>query len=171
MNDLSEDRIRLQKYLSECGVASRRKSEELISQGIVKVNGAVAEIGDTVDPRRDIVTLRGKKVENRTVPKYIMLHKPRGFVTTMSDELGRKCVASLVEDVGERVYPIGRLDKNSEGLLLLTNDGEIAFQSGASATITGNMLTTVACATIRSDKQMLENLGRDVTPDYLKAEE
>ena len=126
MNDLSEDRIRLQKYLSECGVASRRKSEELISQGVVKVNGAVAEIGDTVDPRRDIVTLRGKKVENRTVPKYIMLHKPRGFVTTMSDELGRKCVASLVEDVGERVYPIGRLDKNSEGLLLLTNDGEFA---------------------------------------------
>lgn len=126
MNDLSEDRIRLQKYLSECGVASRRKSEELISQGVVKVNGAVAEIGDTVDPRRDIVTLRGKKVENRTVSKYIMLHKPRGFVTTMSDELGRKCVASLVEDVGERVYPIGRLDKNSEGLLLLTNDGEFA---------------------------------------------
>lgn len=123
---MSEDRIRLQKYLSECGVASRRKSEELISQGVVKVNGAVAEIGDTVDPRRDIVTLRGKKVENRTVPKYIMLHKPRGFVTTMSDELGRKCVASLVEDVGERVYPIGRLDKNSEGLLLLTNDGEFA---------------------------------------------
>ena len=126
MNDLSEDRIRLQKYLSECGVASRRKSEELISQGSVKVNGAVAEIGDTVDPRRDIVILRGKKVENITVPKYIMLHKPRGFVTTMSDELGRKCVASLVEDVGERVYPIGRLDKNSEGLLLLTNDGEFA---------------------------------------------
>ena len=112
--------------MSECGVASRRKSEELIAKGAVKVNGAVAKIGDTVDPKRDIITLNGKKIENKTVAKYIMLHKPRGFVTTMSDELGRRCVASLVEDVGERVYPIGRLDRNSEGLLLLTNDGEFA---------------------------------------------
>ena len=126
MNNLSDDRIRLQKYMSECGVASRRKSEELIAKGAVKVNGAVAKIGDTVDPKRDIITLNGKKIENKTVAKYIMLHKPRGFVTTMSDELGRRCVASLVEDVGERVYPIGRLDRNSEGLLLLTNDGEFA---------------------------------------------
>ena len=123
---MSDDRIRLQKYMSECGVASRRKSEELIAKGAVKVNGAVAKIGDTVDPKRDIITLNGKKIENKTVAKYIMLHKPRGFVTTMSDELGRRCVASLVEDVGERVYPIGRLDRNSEGLLLLTNDGEFA---------------------------------------------
>lgn len=126
MNHLSDDRIRLQKYLSECGVASRRKSEELISKGSVKVNGIVAKIGDTVDPKHDVVMLNGKKIENKTVAKYIMLHKPRGFVTTMSDELGRRCVASLVEDVGERVYPIGRLDRNSEGLLLLTNDGEFA---------------------------------------------
>lgn len=126
MNHLSDDRIRLQKYLSECGVASRRKSEELISKGSIKVNGVVARIGDSVDPKHDIVTFNGKKVENKTVPKYIMLHKPRGFVTTMSDELGRRCVASLVDDVGERVYPIGRLDRNSEGLLLLTNDGEFA---------------------------------------------
>ena len=126
MNHLSDDRIRLQKYMSECGVASRRKSEELIAKGAVKVNGTVAKIGDSVDPKRDIITLNGKKIENKTVAKYIMLHKPRGFVTTMSDELGRRCVASLVEDVGERVYPIGRLDRNSEGLLLLTNDGEFA---------------------------------------------
>ena len=126
MNHLSDDRIRLQKYMSECGVASRRKSEEIIAKGAVKVNGTVAKIGDSVDPKRDIITLNGKKIENKTVAKYIMLHKPRGFVTTMSDELGRRCVASLVEDVGERVYPIGRLDRNSEGLLLLTNDGEFA---------------------------------------------
>lgn len=112
--------------MSECGVASRRKSEELIAKGAVKVNGVVAKIGDSVDPKRDIITLNSKKIENKTVAKYIMLHKPRGFVTTMSDELGRRCVASLVEDVGERVYPIGRLDRNSEGLLLLTNDGEFA---------------------------------------------
>ena len=120
------NKVRLQKYLSECGVASRRKSEEFIAQGLVKVNGNVAKVGDSVDPRNDYVTLNGKKVEHTAELKYIMLHKPRGFVTTMSDELGRRCVASLVEDVGERVYPIGRLDRNSEGLLLLTNDGNFA---------------------------------------------
>lgn len=126
VNSLPNNKIRLQKYLSECGVASRRKSEEIIAKGLVKVNGYVAKVGDSVDLYKDIVTLNGKKVEHTAELKYIMLHKPRGFVTTMSDELGRRCVASLVEDVGERVYPIGRLDKNSEGLLLLTNDGNFA---------------------------------------------
>lgn len=126
VNFLPDNKVRLQKYLSECGVASRRKSEELISQGLVKVNGVVAKVGDSINPKKDTVTFRGKRVENRSQLRYIMLHKPRGFVTTMSDELGRKCVASLVEDVGERVYPIGRLDRNSEGMLLLTNDGDFA---------------------------------------------
>ena len=123
---MPENKVRLQKYLSECGVASRRKSEEFISQGLVKVNRVVAKVGDSINPKKDTVTFRGKKVENRSQLRYIMLHKPRGFVTTMNDELGRKCVASLIEDVGERVYPIGRLDRNSEGMLLLTNDGEFA---------------------------------------------
>ena len=117
---------RLQKFLSECSVASRRKSEELIREGKVRVNGKIAQIGDKVDPKKDTVTVSGKKVVAVKQKYYIMLNKPRGYVTTMSDELGRKCVAELVADVGAQVYPVGRLDKDSEGLLLLTNDGEFA---------------------------------------------
>ena len=118
--------VRLQKFLSECSVASRRKSEELINSGKVKVNGKIAVVGDKIDPKKDTVTVCGKKVVAVKQKYYIMLNKPRGYVTTMSDELGRKCVAELVEDVGATVYPVGRLDRDSEGLLLLTNDGEFA---------------------------------------------
>lgn len=123
---MTDDKIRLQKFLAECGVASRRKSEELIESGKVKVNGTVAHIGDKVSPKKDIVLVSGKKVRKESSKYYIMLHKPRGFITTMSDEMDRKCVAQLIKDVGARVYPIGRLDKDSEGLLLFTNDGEFA---------------------------------------------
>ncbi len=118
--------MRLQKYLSECGVASRRKSEEMIESGIVKVNGKVASIGDKVDPKHDTVTVRGKKVLKQKNNVYIMLNKPRGFITTMNDEMDRKCVAMLVENAPARVYPVGRLDRESEGMLLFTNDGEFA---------------------------------------------
>ncbi len=123
---MKNNKIRLQKHLSECGVASRRKSEELIMMGKVKVNGHVAHIGDSVDPKRDKVTVRGKAVVPTTEKVYIMLHKPRGFVTTMSDEKDRKCVADLVKGLPVKVFPVGRLDKNSEGLLFMTNDGEFA---------------------------------------------
>lgn len=118
--------VRIQKYLSECGFCSRRKAEELIRNGKVSVNGRAATLGDKIDPKKDLVTVSGQRVRNESTHRYILLHKPRGFVTTMDDELGRKCVAALVADVGQRVYPIGRLDKNSEGLLLLTNDGAFA---------------------------------------------
>ncbi len=118
--------MRLQKFLSECGVASRRKSEELISMGKVKVNGRVAQIGDKINPKKDTVTVSGKKVVGTKNKYYIMLHKPRGFVTTLSDEMDRRCVADLVKDIPERIYPVGRLDKDSEGLLLMTNDGDFA---------------------------------------------
>lgn len=123
---MADNRVRLQKYLSECGVASRRKAEEMIAAGKVRVNGKPAEIGDKIDPLRDTVEVGGKKIKKGKGNTYIMLHKPRGFITTMSDEMGRKCVAQLVENVGKRVYPVGRLDRDSEGLLLLTDDGEFA---------------------------------------------
>ena len=123
---MTDANIRLQKFLSESGVASRRKAEELIIEKKVKVNGKIAGIGDKVNPKKDIVTVSGKRIVRKKKKYYIMLHKPRGFITTMSDEMDRKCVASLVKDVGERVYPVGRLDKDSEGLLLFTNDGEFA---------------------------------------------
>lgn len=123
---MSDNQIRLQKFLSECGVASRRKSEELIAQGKVRVNNKPASIGDKIDPKRDSVTVNGKKIVKNKSHTYIMLHKPRGFITTLSDEMGRKCVAQLIENVDTRVYPVGRLDRDSEGLLLLTDDGEFA---------------------------------------------
>ena len=114
--------------LADCGVASRRKSEELIAAGKVKVNGRVAAIGDKVDPVNDKVYVSGRRVTGTARPelRYLMLNKPRGVLTTMSDEKGRRCVADLIKDIPERVYPIGRLDRDSEGMLLLTNDGEFA---------------------------------------------
>ena len=118
--------VRLQKFLAESGVASRRKSEELIDQGKVKVNGRVAMIGDKIDPKKDTVTVNGKKIVKTKTFTYVVLHKPRGFITTMSDEKDRKCVAELIKDVDGRVYPVGRLDKDSEGMLLFTNDGAFA---------------------------------------------
>ncbi|MBO5936572.1 MAG: rRNA pseudouridine synthase [Clostridia bacterium] len=118
--------VRLQKFLAESGVASRRKSEELIDQGKVKVNGRVAMIGDKIDPKKDTVTVNGKKIVKTKTFTYVVLHKPRGFITTMNDEMDRKCVAELIKDVPGRVYPVGRLDRDSEGMLLFTNDGAFA---------------------------------------------
>ena len=120
------EKIRLQKFLAEAGVASRRKAEELIAAGKVRVNGAVAELGAKVDPVHDTVTVGAKKIRRGTKFVYYMLNKPRGYVTTMSDEKDRKCVAEFFQNENVRVYPVGRLDRDSEGLLLFTNDGEFA---------------------------------------------
>ena len=122
---MANNEVRLQKFMAEQGVASRRKSEELILAGKVKVNGHVAQIGMKINPRKDLVTVGKQKLTNVKNRKmvYIMLNKPRGYVTTVSDELGRKTVMDLLPDFGVRIYPVGRLDKESEGLLLLTNDG------------------------------------------------
>ena len=119
-------RERIQKILSARGVASRRKAEEMIVAGRVAVNGAICRLGDLADPETDEILVDGQRLPEEGGRVYILLHKPRGFVTTLSDEKGRKNAAQLVADCGERVYPIGRLDMDSEGLLLFTNDGEFA---------------------------------------------
>lgn len=123
---MKDEKIRLQKFLSVCGVASRRKAEEMIAAGRVKVNGRVALVGDKVDIKRDKVTVGSKRVTPQNEKVYIMLNKPRGYVTTLKDEYDRKCVSDLVKDVGVKVFPVGRLDRDSEGLLFMTNDGAFA---------------------------------------------
>ncbi len=116
---------RLQKILSARGVVSRRGAEEMIKAGRITVNGTLAALGDTADQELDEIMVDGRALPSQSAPVYIMLHKPRGYVTTLSDDRGRKTVADLV-DCGTRVYPVGRLDYDSEGLLLLTNDGAFA---------------------------------------------
>lgn len=122
-----EEQVRLAKYFTDCNVLSRRAAEEEIRKGRVKVNGIVAEIGQKITPGVDVVEFGGKKImpQKSTAKVYLMLHKPRGFVTTMSDEKGRPTVADLTRIAGARVYPVGRLDMDSSGLLIMTNDGEL----------------------------------------------
>ena len=118
---------RLQKILSGAGICSRRAAETYITQGRVKVNGITAVLGDSADVELDEILVDGRVLrKNGPRPVYIMLNKPRGYVTTLSDEAGRKTVADLLGAVPERVYPVGRLDMHSEGLLILTNDGDLA---------------------------------------------
>lgn len=119
--------VRLQKFLAECGVASRRQSEVMISEGRVRVNGAVAGVGDKVDPGKDAVTVDGSPigVDNKV---YLVLNKPRGVITSATDPQGRRTVLDCVTGVDARVFPVGRLDRDVEGVLLLTNDGELAYR-------------------------------------------
>ena len=121
------EKIRIQKMIADSGFCSRRKAEELISKGRVKLNGHPVKLGDKCS-FKDLITVDGERLN---MPRkknfiYIMMNKPRGYVTSVSDELDRRCVMDLLDDVEERVYPVGRLDRNSEGLLLFTNDGEFA---------------------------------------------
>ncbi|MBP3242321.1 MAG: rRNA pseudouridine synthase [Ruminococcus sp.] len=121
------EKIRIQKMIADSGYCSRRKAEELISQGRVKLNGRPVKLGDKCGSH-DLITIDGERLyaPRKKNLVYLMLNKPRGYVTTVSDELDRRCVMDLLTDVEERVYPVGRLDRNSEGLLLFTNDGEFA---------------------------------------------
>lgn len=117
---------RLQKYIARCGISSRRKAEDLILNGCVKVNGVVVtELGTKINPEKDVVLVDNKKISEAEGFIYIKLYKPEGYVTTVKDQFGRKTVIDLV-DISERIYPIGRLDYNTSGLLLLTNDGDLA---------------------------------------------
>ena len=131
-NKLIMEKIRLAKYFTDCGIMSRRAAEIEIQKGFVKVNGIVAELGEKIDPEHDVVEYKGRRIKPQTLDKVcIMLNKPRGFVTTTSDEKGRSNVTELCQIKGTngkplRLYPIGRLDMDSDGLLLLTNDGELA---------------------------------------------
>lgn len=117
---------RIQKIISACGVASRRQAEQMILDGRVTCNGTICLLGHTADPETDIILIDGRPLPKQGEKVYILLNKPRGYVTTLSDEKGRKNAAQLVQDCGTRVYPVGRLDMDSEGLLLFTNDGEFA---------------------------------------------
>lgn len=117
---------RLQKIIAEAGIASRREAERMIEAGRVRVNGEVASLGMKANLDWDLIEVDGKSIEGREELVYIMLNKPRGYVTTMKDERGRRTVAELVTECPARVYPVGRLDMNSEGLLIMTNDGRAA---------------------------------------------
>ena len=120
------EKIRLQKYFTDCGVLSRRAAEDEIKAGKVRVNGVTAQLGDKIDPENDVVEYKGKRIETKKDSDfvYILLNKPCGIVTSAKDEKGRVCVTDIVK-CGKRVYPVGRLDLNSQGLILMTNDGEL----------------------------------------------
>lgn len=121
------EKVRIQKIIADSGRCSRRKAEELIAAGLVTVNGRPCSLGDKADPVNDLIRVEGEDIAaERAEKRYIMLNKPRGYVTSMADEMGRKIASDLLTDVHERVYPVGRLDRNSEGLLIFTNDGGFA---------------------------------------------
>ena len=120
------EKIRLQKYMADAGIMSRRAAEEEIKNGNVSVNGHVAELGMKIDPRNDVIAYRGKRIRyEKKEYTYIMMNKPRGYLCSTTDDRGRKCVTDLLDGVDARVYPVGRLDLISEGMLLLTNDGDL----------------------------------------------
>lgn len=120
---------RLQKYIADCGIASRRKAEELILKGLVKVNGeVVTELGTKVDPDKDEIVYKGKVIKPEKKKVYILLNKPEGYVTTAKDQFGRPTVLDLVKDIKERLVPVGRLDYDTSGLLILTNDGDVVYK-------------------------------------------
>ena len=120
------EKVRLQKFIADSGLMSRRAAEKEIEMGNVSVNGHVASLGTKVDPRNDTITYKGKKIKyEKTEYIYIMMNKPRGYLSSTSDDRERKCVTDLLDGVNTRVYPVGRLDLISEGMLLLTNDGEL----------------------------------------------
>lgn len=165
---MANNEVRLQKFMAEQGIASRRKSEDLIRTGKVKVNGHIAVIGQKINPKKDLVTVgKQKNVPPKTRNMiYIMLNKPRGYVTTVSDEYDRKTVMDLIPDIKERIYPVGRLDKDSEGLLIMTNDGSFTN----CLTHPSHGLAKVYRVTVRPavDDEILYNLRNGIVIDGRK---
>ena len=156
---------RLQKILSARGMCSRRQAEDWIRQGRVSCNGNVCQLGQTADPDIDEICVDGKPIPAQSGNVYIMLNKPKGYVTTLSDEKGRKNAAQLVQDCGTRVYPVGRLDMDSEGLLLFTNDGAFAQKlMHPSHQVDKTYLVTVK----NFSEQALQRLARPMTLDGYK---
>ncbi|MFZ5647745.1 MAG: pseudouridine synthase [Bacillota bacterium] len=155
---------RLQKYMARHGLASRRACEEIIASGRVKVNGkTVTEMGFSVDPSRDRVVVDGRALRDPEKKIYIMLNKPRGYITSLRDPRGRKIVTDLLDGVSERVFPVGRLDYDSEGMLLLTNDGDLAFR----LTHPGHRVSKTYRVRVKGIPAVkdLENLSRGVMLD------
>ena len=159
--------VRLQKYLADCGVASRRGSEEIIKSGRVAINGeTVTEMGIKVDEDNDLVTVDGSEVRPAKKHVYIMLNKPAGFVTTVSDDKERDTVMELVSDISDRIYPVGRLDYDTEGLLLMTNDGDLTYK----ITHPKNNVekTYIAEVTGKIDMSTITRLRRGIVIDGVK---
>ncbi|MDR1467353.1 MAG: rRNA pseudouridine synthase [Oscillospiraceae bacterium] len=153
-----EKKIRIQKILSEHSISSRRASETLIREGKVKVNGKIAKIGDKIDPVVDKLTVSGKILKKTEDKVYVSLYKPKGYITTMRDDRGRKTVVDLVKRLKTRVYPVGRLDKDSEGLLILTNDGDFAnFMMLPSKRVSKDYVVTVSPRVFEHQIKKLEN--------------
>lgn len=156
--------IKLQKYFSDCGVMSRRAAEEVIRQGKVRVNGIPAEPGLRIDPKTDIVEYEGKRLLPSGEEKIcVLLNKPRGYLTTLSDDRGRRTVAELIADTGRRLYPVGRLDMDSDGLLLLTDDGELTHR----LTHPRHEIPKIYRVTVRGavTEEQLRSLGQAMTLD------
>lgn len=120
------EKIRIQKIIADSGYCSRRRAEEYMEAGAVKVNGRPVSVGDKADPKNDLITVSGEKIKTGATLHYIKMYKPRGYVTTMSDKHDMKLITELLGGISERVYPVGRLDRTSEGIILLTNDGVFA---------------------------------------------
>ena len=171
-NKKSTNEVRINKFFTDCGVLSRRAAEAEIEAGRVKVNGEIATLGQKIDPKKDVVEYKGKRIMPRKGEDkkftYVMLNKPCGYITTMTDDRGRKCVSELVADVGKRIYPVGRLDMYSDGLLLFTDDGELT-----------NMLThpkheipKIYHVKVKgsSDEKKIKELGKPMIIDDYKIE-
>lgn len=159
--------MRLQKFLAICGEASRRKAEEMIKDGRVKVNGiTVTKMGTVVDEESDLILLDGRKISAENKKRYIILNKPKGYITTASDNFGRPTVMELVSDIPERIYPVGRLDYDTEGLLIMTNDGDFAN----SIAHPKNIIEKVYVARIKGefDESKAEKLKKGVVIDGRK---